>query len=197
MPTSAATRRLRQKSPAPRVLKKPGRVDAPRYAAVLGGWTLTLGVSTLIPQNDLRWFFLLLHIGMLVVGLGAAVMIEYAGFLWVLGRGTLDEVRMTEGRLSLLSWIGFCGMLVSGMFLAPDLSQPLTLVKLVAVLIVGLNAVNSRSVMRMLKRIPKRRRFQDVPQRVQRWCITSGAISQFAWWTAVVVGTLNTATRGS
>jgi len=148
-------------------------------------------------MGDLRWLFLVAHLAALVIGLGPAVMIEYCGFLWMLGRGSLGNVRKTERRLSLLSWLGFSGMLLSGMFLAPNLAEPMTALKLVGVLLIGLNAVNSRSLMRQLMPLRKKLAFRVAPRRLQLWCLTNGTISQLLWWTAVLIGALNTAGRGS
>ena len=37
--------------------------------------------------------------------------------------------------------------------------------------------------------------FAAVPMRVQLWCVWSAFVSQAGWWTAVIIGMLNTAVR--
>ncbi|MBO0981669.1 hypothetical protein [Microbacterium sp. SD291] len=168
------------------------------YWVVLLSWLTSLHLSSGAGAVEpLRGLWLIVHLGMLVAGLGAAVMVEYAGLLWVLGRGTLGELRLIERRLAVPAWIGFGGLLVSGVFLAPDLSSPLTALKLGAVLLVGLNAVGMGRLVGELRRMPAGIRFSRVPWRVRIWCVASGATSQAAWWSAVLIGALNTAGHAS
>lgn len=165
---------------------------------MLLGWLLTLYIGGSMPSpGELRIPLLVVHLGMLVAGLGAAVMVEYTGARWLTGRGSLGELRQVESRLAPLAWIGFVGMLLSGMFLAPDLSSPATAVKMLAVLAIGFNAVASIRLVHELRRLPADIPFSRLPPRLRAWCIANGGISQLSWWTAVLVGTIATAARAA
>ncbi|MBO9625420.1 MAG: hypothetical protein J7484_03480 [Microbacterium sp.] len=167
------------------------------YAAVLIGWTASIVVGAMLPPlPDLRALALLVHLAALVVGLGAAVMVEYTGLMWVFGRGTLRGLRENEHRLAVPAWLGYTGLLVSGAVLAPDLGNVLTLVKLGAVLLAGLNAVAIDLLVRELDLLPADMPFRRVRRTVRLWSIVSGSVSQLAWWTAVIVGAMNTASYG-
>lgn len=184
-------------SPIPTRARRVGRgAFALRYLAVTAIWALTIVIGSMIPPGDLRWMWLVGHLAALVVGLGAAVMIEYAGLLWATGRGTLHDVRATERRLSPLAWLGFGGLLATGMFLAPDVSNPLTALKMVVVIVIGLNAVATARLTPALAELPGDLTFRAAPLRLRSWSLATGLLSQLAWWSAVLIGALNTAGRG-
>ena len=46
-----------------------------------------------------------------------------------------------------------------------------------------------------LGRLPDRTPFRALPSRMRWWCFGSAATSQIAWWTAVIIGMLNTTGR--
>ena len=165
------------------------------WAVILGLWlSLWLGVSG-TPPEWLRVGMLFIHLASIIVGLGAAVLLEVHGLLWTVGRETLDGLRRTEHSVSALAWVGIAGLFASGAFLAPNLEDPLTLVKMAAVLVVAMNGVAMTRLTAELRRLPPRVRFPALPLRLRAWCIWSALVSQTAWWTAVIIGMLNTAMR--
>jgi len=170
------------------------RVRAIGYALVMLGWwaSLVVGYSGSMDPS-LRGFVLFLHLMALTIGLGAAVMIEYAGGLWAIGRGTLTSLLRTEERLAVPAWIGYAGLLVTGAMLAPDPHSPATALKLAAVLLVGMNGISVQRLTTELDRLPGDLPFARAPRRLRVWSIWSGTLSQLGWWTAVLIGTLNTA----
>ena len=170
------------------------RVRAIGYELIMLGWWTAMYVGYSAPAaTPLRSMALFLHLAALTIGLGAAIMVEYAGGLWVIGRGSLRSLLHTEERLAVPAWIGYAGLLVSGAMLSPDPRSPATALKLAAVLIVGLNGIAVQKLTTELDRLPHDVAFGRAPRRLRLWSITSGALSQVAWWTAVLVGTLNTA----
>lgn len=174
------------------------RVRVIGYALIMLGWWAALWVGYSGPADPpARGFLLLLHLASLTIGLGAAIMVEYAGGLWVIGRGTLHSLLHIEERLAVPAWVGYAGLLVSGAMLSPDSHSPATALKLAAVLVVGMNGIAVQKLAAELDRLPGDIRFTRAPQRLRVWSMASGALSQVAWWTAVVVGTLNTATHAS
>jgi len=175
---------------------------AARHRRALAYWgvilglciSLWLGVSGSSPEW-LRLGMLFVHLASIIVGLGAAVLLEFNGFLWTVGRETLDGVRRTEHSVWALAWIGIIGLFASGAFLAPNLEEPLTVIKMTAVLVVAMNGVAMTRLTAELRRLPPRVRFPALPLRLRMWCIWSALVSQAGWWTAVIIGMLNTAGR--
>jgi hypothetical protein len=72
-------------------------------------------------------------------------------------------------------------------FLAPDTSAPLTVVKLVAVLVVALNGLSAATVQRRLLALNG----TTPPRRLLVRAVLVATISQAGWWTATLVGFLN------
>lgn len=155
---------------------------------------LSLWASTnLSPPPWVHITALFAHLASVIIGLGAAVVLEFTGLLWITDRRTLDELRRSEKLVSLVAWAGILGLIASGTFLQPNLADPLTVVKMIAVLIVGMNGVAMTRLTRELARLPAHARFDAIPQSVKLWCVWSALVSQAAWWTAVIIGMLNTA----
>ena len=98
--------------------------------------------------------------------------------------------------MSALAWIGILGLFASGAFLEPNLEDPLTVIKMVG---------------RARGRDERRRHdppdggtappaalacdSPPLPRAAALWCIWSALVSQAGWWTAVIIGMLNTAVR--
>ena len=113
----------------------------------------------------------------------------------MLRRATLDDLRRVERMVSGLAWLGITGLLATGAFLQPDLSDPLTALKMLAVLVVAMNGVSMTRLTAELARLPGRVRFSALPRRLRLWCVWSALVSQAGWWTAVLIGMLNTASQ--
>jgi hypothetical protein len=166
------------------------------YWGVLIAMYLSLWLgSSVVPPEWMHYPALLFHLASVIVGLGAAVLLETKGLLWTVGRRTLGELRQTERTVTPLAWLGIAGLLTTGIFLHPDLTDPLTVLKMTAVLVVALNGVAMTRVAGELARLPATTRFRALPRRLRQWCIWSAVVSQAGWWTAVMIGMLNTAAR--
>jgi hypothetical protein len=165
------------------------------YAAVAGAWGLAVGLSTVFaPPAWLHASALFLHLASLVVGLGAVLMIEWHALLWATGWSNVRELRQADRTMILPVWAGLAGLLVSGTLLEPDLAQPATLVKLAAVLVLSLNGVALTRWTHDLARLPPNTHFRMLPPRARVGFVASAVVSQLAWWTAVVIGMLNSTT---
>lgn len=166
------------------------------YWCVIGATLLSLWIgTTVVPPEWIHNAALFGHLAAVIVGLGAAVLLETTGLLWMLRRAALDDLRRVEGMVTGLAWLGIAGLLATGAFLQPDLSQPLTALKMLAVLVAALNGVALTRLTAELDRLPGQVRFRAIPRRLQSWCMWSAIVSQSAWWTAVLIGMLNTASR--
>ncbi len=156
--------------------------------------SLSLGLA-LEPPEWVHYGALFVHLGSVIVGLGAAVLLEFSGLLWVRGRATLDDLRRVERTVTGLAWLGIAGLLASGAFLEPDLADPLTDLKMLAVLLVAMNGVAMSKLTAELTRLPGHVPFSRLPARMRAWCVWSAVVSQAGWWTAVVIGMLSTASH--
>ncbi|MFP1629727.1 hypothetical protein ACLB9X_32235 [Streptomyces sp. 5K101] len=123
----------------------------------------------------------------LVVGFGAVLVIDYFGLLWLTGKHTLGDVLRLTNSLHAPVWVGMAGLVLTGLFLNPDLSSTLTRLKVAAVLVIALNGICATALQRYLTRLA-----QEVPsQPVLLRGAAVAAVSQAGWWLAVVVGFLN------
>jgi hypothetical protein len=162
------------------------------YASVTAAWALAVWASTVLsPPDWLHMAALFVHLGSLVVGLGAVLMIEWHALLWATGWSHLREFRQADRTMILPVWAGLAGLLASGALLEPHLEQPTTLVKLAAVLVLSLNGVALTRWTSDLARLPPRAHFRSLPRRARAAFVASAIVSQAAWWTAVVIGLLN------
>lgn len=176
------------------------RVARHRRALAYWGVLVVMFVSlwvgaSVAPPEWVRSPALFAHLGSVIVGLGAAVLLETSGLLWMLRRAALDDLRRVERTVSGLAWLGIAGLLATGAFLQPDLSQPLTALKMLAVLVVAMNGVSMTRLTAELARLPGSVRFAALPRRLRLWCVWSALVSQAGWWTAVLIGMLSTASQ--
>ncbi|WP_091702684.1 hypothetical protein [Microbacterium sp. cf046] len=166
------------------------------YWAVILGLYVSLAVgASLVPPAWLHMPALFAHLGSVIVGLGAAVVLEFTGLLWIADRRSLGDLRMNERLISIVAWIGILGLLASGAFLHPNLSDPKTIVKMLAVLLVAMNGVAMTRLTDELGRLPAQVPFRSIPRSLKVWCVWSAVVSQTGWWTAVILGMLNTASH--
>ena len=126
------------------------------------------------------------HLGSLLVGFGAVLLVDWFGLLWLTRRRSLADVLRTAQGALVPTWLGFTGLLVSGALLGPE-GTPLTTVKLLVVLAVGLNGVFAGSLLSKLSRYSDRR----LPTMLLIRASAATTLSQCAWWTAVLIGYLN------
>lgn len=127
------------------------------------------------------------HLASLVVGFGAVLAVDWVALLWLLRQRTLADVLATAGNAHLPIWAGYAGLVLTGMFLGPDLSSLLTWTKLGLVILIGWNGVVAMSLMTPLSRVVE-------PSTMSRLHLASGAsaaLSQAGWWGAMAIGFLN------
>lgn len=162
------------------------------YTGVAVAWALSILVSTVVSLPEpAHTAVLFVHLGSLIVGFGAVLMIDWHALLWATEWSSVRELRQADRTLVLPVWIGLAGLLTSGALLEPDLESPMTQVKLAAVLVLSLNGVALTRWTFELARLPARARFRSLSPRVRTGFIASAVVSQIAWWLAVLIGMLN------
>ena len=164
------------------------RDDAAAALACIVLWALCVWTSTHVRADpELHTVALFGHLTSLVIGFGAVLAIDYMGLLWLLGKRSMREVLAFTDCLHLPVWAGTAGLLLTGVFLNPDLSHPLTCVKLTAVLVISLNGVCAGALQRRLARL---RDDRPSARLLLRGAAAAG-VSQIGWWAAMVIGFLN------
>lgn len=135
----------------------------------------------------LRTGALFVHLSSLIISFGAVLAVDWFALLWLLGRQSLVDLTKLSAAAHLPIWLGLLGLVLSGALLRPDLSQPLTWLKLTLVLLVTLNGLRAHAIGEQLAR------FQagTVPYWLLRRAGGATAVSQLGWWGATVIGFLN------
>jgi hypothetical protein len=161
-------------------------------ALVAAGWgAAVFTASRVTPSVTVHRAALFAHLLSLVVGLGAVVVLDTYGAGCLLNRRSPVTVAQFAASLDLLIWGGLAGLLVSGALLHPSLSSPLTWVKLAAVLAAGLNGVNAHGLRTAVAALPGTTSLRELPRPLLLRLAATAAVSQSAWWVAVLVGFWN------
>lgn len=159
----------------------------PQLAAVAGIGLATplacwMGVHT-TPDPAVHDIALFAHLASLIVSLGAVVSVDWVALRWINGRRVLADVVRAADDVHLLIWIGYTGLVLSGMLLSPNLASTITQIKLGAVVLIGWNGLLATALSRRMHIRPTHRLLMA--------SAASAGISQAAWWTATTIGFLN------
>ncbi|MGW1770219.1 hypothetical protein [Streptomyces sp. NPDC002104] len=128
-----------------------------------------------------------LHLAAMVVGLGAVLAVDWFAILWLLGRRRLADILNTATTLQVPIWGGLAGLLVTGLFLSPNMESTLTLTKIALVLAITLNGLYAHWLGQRLEHY----RDTAVPVRFLVQSGVAATISQTGWWGACVIGYIN------
>jgi len=157
------------------------------------------GAVVFATRVDPPWYVhraaLFVHLVSLVAGFGAVLVADVHGVLWLLGRRRLDQLLSVTHALHAMIWTGLLGLTLSGVLLHPNVLLPRTEIKLALVLVAGLNGLWVGALSRRLARQSAARQPGELDHRLVIAVMTSGAISQAAWWGATLVGFLATTSR--
>jgi len=168
-----------------------------RLVAILCAVAVTVWLVSVLAGNSMRveglvhTYALIAHILAMVVSFGAILLVDWHGFLWLLGRRELAETIRLDGVATPLIWGGLAGLLASGAFLDPHLSSVMTDIKLAAVLVLTLNGILLIPLMRRLARLSPTASFRDLTVGQRFHMLSCLTVSQLCWWTAIVIGFIN------
>ena len=178
---------------APRTGRARGALPA---LLCVAGWVASVLVGhNLDTTQDVHCIGLAVHILALVVSFGTILVIDWIGLLWLLGKREIHEPGRLESAAKPLIWGGLAMLLASGAFINPDLSSIPTRVKLVCVLVIMLNGLAIAPLMRRLLAMPSNTRFGEVARGLRTRLMLALSLSQACWWTAVLIGLLNSTLR--
>ncbi len=138
---------------------------------------------------DTTLFFIVLfgHLASLVLAFGAVLVVDVFGLLWMLRKKALSEVFRVAGVTQALIWIGWFGLVATGipLLVMKGLVDELTWIKLFLVALVGLNGLFLDRIKKAGEKVPD----STAPPAglIFRMGLAT-AISQLGWWGATVIG---------
>ncbi len=160
------------------------------------GWSASVLVGHFLDTaQEVHRIGLAVHILSLVVSFGTILVIDWIGLLWLLGKREIHEPGRLESAAKPLIWGGLAMLLASGAFINPDLGSVPTRVKLVCVLVIMLNGLAIAPLMHRLLAMPGTTRFGEVARGLRARLVLALSVSQACWWTAVLIGLLNSTLR--
>lgn len=160
-----------------------GRLAATGVAILIAG-VVAISIATISPPPAVHAVGLFVHLAALVVGFGAVLHVEWVGLLWLLGRRESSDILLVARTSAVPIWGGYAGLALSGLVLEPELANGWTLVKLGAVIVIGLNGVVATGVHEAMERSGESARLFVAGT-------LAAVVSQTCWWTATVIGFIN------
>jgi hypothetical protein len=141
---------------------------------------------------DTAPFYLLLfiHLASLILGFGSVLVTDLYGLLWIWDRLRFREVVRMSGVNARFIWIGWSGMVLSGVpliLLKGEIDQ-LMIVKLFFVALIGLNGIPLHFLQKKMEELG---RGAAVPGVFMFRLTLSLLVSQLGWWGAMTIGFLH------
>lgn len=140
-------------------------------------------VTHVQPSPKVHAVALFFHLVFVVVGFGAVLTVDWVGMLWARGQRTFEDVLAAGANVSVPIWIGFSGLVASGLFLEPDLGSHITQLKLGMVFLAGWNGLAAGWLHARLAEDPEPALYSLAGS-----CAT---VSQLCWWGALIIGHIN------
>jgi len=134
--------------------------------------------------------FFLTHMASLVLAYGTVLIVDLIGAFWLLGEIGRERMLAITKWAQPLIWTGLVGMLISGAMLGPDLTKPLTRVKMTLVILLAVNGLNLDALRKRTMQLSGQS-FWDTPNSYKAWSIFSITLSQALWLSIIVVAALN------
>ena len=160
------------------------------------GWLASLLVGHYVDSGpELHRIGLAVHILALVLSFGTILVVDWLGLLWLLGKVEMHASGKLEAAAKPLIWGGLSLLLVSGALIHPDLTSAVTVVKLACVLVLMLNGLTIAPAMHRLLALPAQTRFSELARRLRLRLLVALTVSQACWWTAVLIGLINSTLR--
>lgn len=160
------------------------------------GWVASVLVGFCVDCGpELHRIGLAVHILALVLSFGTILVVDWLGLLWLMGKVQIHESPKLEAAAKPLIWGGLALLLASGALIQPDLTNPVTVIKLVCVLALMLNGLSIAPAMHRMFALPPETRFSELGRRLRNRLLVALTISQACWWTAVLIGLINSTVR--
>lgn len=135
------------------------------------------------------------HVLAMVLAFGSVIVVDWVGFLWLIGKRRLHDTSRLESAAAPLIWIGLAGLLITGALIHPDITSTATQLKMCCVLGLMLNGISLIPVMRSLHLLPEGTMFKELSGNIRARLLLALVLSQAFWWTAIIVGFANSISR--
>lgn len=156
---------------------------------VIAVWCGVVFISPQISLSDSAWHLVkFFHLASLALGFGAVLVVDFCALAALVGRHSPAFATRMAATIDPVIWAGYAGLVLSGLFLHPDLNSTPMWIKLVAVLVAGGNGVLARNGMRAMLALPAETKVADIPRRLLVRVSAQAAVSQAVWWTAAIIG---------
>jgi hypothetical protein len=138
-------------------------------------------------HTPLFYIFLFIHIISFIIAIGSVITVDTFGLLWILKKVKLSLVNQVANVSVKLIWIGWFGLVCSGIVLITlkGFIDNLTWIKL---FFVALVAVNGLFLAMIKKSVEKLGDVETLPSREQFRMTVASTISQIGWWGAFTIG---------
>jgi hypothetical protein len=136
------------------------------------------------------YILLFVHLSCLILGFGSVMVTDLYGLLWTRNRIRFAQVVRVSGVTQQFIWIGWAGMVVSGIpliILKAEIDQ-LMIMKFFFVVLVGVNGIPLHYLQ---KRMQSFKESDTAPGIFMFRLGLSIFVSQIGWWGAVVIGFLH------
>ena len=131
--------------------------------------------------------FLFIHLACLITGFGAVLVLDTFGLLWLLKKIPLSLVNKVAHVTQRLIWLGWFGMVASGLglIIIKGYVDNLTVIKLFFVAMVGLNGVWLHFIKKSITNLGDN---EPMPLLIKFRMFLATTISQTGWWGAILIG---------
>ncbi|BCW37400.1 hypothetical protein StoSoilA2_34560 [Arthrobacter sp. StoSoilA2] len=183
-------------TPTRSILSGPGILIPALMAAAAAAWVTSLAVGhTCTFDVGTHRLALSAHVLGMVLAFGSVIVVDWVGFLWLIGKRGLHDTSKLERAAAPLIWAGLLGLLVTGALIHPDITSAATQLKMSCVLGLMLNGISLIPVMRRVHALPEGTMFKEVAGSLRARMLVALVLSQAFWWTAIVVGFANSMSR--
>jgi hypothetical protein len=133
------------------------------------------------------FIFLFIHIISFITAFGAVIFVDFTGVLWMLKKVPLKTVTTIASVAPKLIWIGWSGLVISGIVLIyhKGFIDELTWIKLFFVVMVGINGINLHYISKATNKLGD---VEVLPANIMFRTGLASAISQLGWWGAIAIG---------
>ena len=141
-------------------------------------------------ETPLYYALVFAHLASLIAAFGAVMVTDFFGLCWIADRVPFRRLLKVAGTTEKLIWAGLAGMILSGvpLLIFKGFVDELMVVKL---FFVGLAAANGVALYFILHALRRHRDADAVPTLLMYRVGLSLAVSQVAWWGALVIGFLH------
>lgn len=133
---------------------------------------------------------LMIHLFGLILGLGAVLVTDLFGMLWIMNRMRFPQLIRISGRTEKFIWAGWVILVAAGipLIIIKGFVDNLMIIKL---FFVGLIAVNGILLHVLHKKLKEFNKEENVPKVIMFRLMLAIFVSQMSWWGAFVIGFLH------